>query len=329
MTIKHPRRRDDGTEVIITHPHQATPLASWSDPTGTGIVTPDGTMPDAICGVPVAQWREGAGLSNSEWETLSEGMLESEPPFNPTKPKVAAGTVIVEPDGRVWLTAPTNGFAGYDATFPKGGPTSGMSLRATALKETFEESGLRVRLLSWLVDVPRSQSYTRYYLAQRTGGHPGDMGWETQAVLLTPRKRLPKWLNNPNDLPIIAALDALEWPVQFDVASNDYVPIPAVQHHGGNLVRVLAAIDGFRRRHGSWPERLQMHDAALVDLVTRHLTPFGFFLLQSKLKLEISRETNIVAVDQHGRSFDYGREGQHHKPSGVSAADWLGFGNMH
>lgn len=330
MPAKHPRKNDHGADVLINDPHRATPTNTWSSQTGTGIVLPDGEMPEAICGVPVGHWREGASLSDSEWEMLSQGMLKSEPQFKPTKSKVAAGTVIVEPDGRVWLTAPTNRFGGYNASFPKGRPSSGMSLPATALKETFEESGLRVRLLSWLVDVPRSETYTRYYLAQRVSGHPGDMGWETQAVLLTPRESLPEWLNNPNDQPIIEALNALEWPPSLDeVHNNGYIPTLAIQHVGSNLVRVLTAIDGFRRKHGSWPNQLQMHEAALVDLVTRHLTPFGFFLLQSKLKLEVAPETNIIAFDQHGRSFDYGQEGRHHEPDGISAADWLGFGNGH
>lgn len=330
MTAKHPRRNDQGLEVIIRKPHQASPLSAWNDPAGTGIVTPDGEMPDAICGIPVRHWHQGASLSDREWEVSTPGMLDSEPPFEPTKPKVAAGTVIVEPDGRVWLVAPTNGFGGYKATFPKGRPSAGMTLPATALKETFEESGLRVQLLSWLVDVPRSETYTRYYLARRVGGHPADMGWETQAVVLTPREHLPEWLNNPNDRPILDALDALEWPPLPDGPSaHRHAPTPAVLRQGGTLARVLATIDGFRRKHGRWPDRLRMHEAALVDLVTRHLTPFGFFLLQSRLQLEILPETDIMAVDQHGRSFDDGNEGMHRPACGVSASDWLGFGDMH
>jgi hypothetical protein len=76
----------------------------------------------------------------------------------------------------------------------------------TALIEAFEESGLRVRLLNHLIDVARSTTYTRYYLAERVGGNPADMGWESQAVILAPLAELPVLLNNSNDLPIIEAL---------------------------------------------------------------------------------------------------------------------------
>jgi ADP-ribose pyrophosphatase YjhB (NUDIX family) len=81
-----------------------------------------------------------------------------------------------------------------------------MSLQATALVEAFEESGLRVRLLRHLVDVKRSLSYTRYYLAVRVGGNPADMGWETQAVMLVPQSQLAQALTHANDAPILAAL---------------------------------------------------------------------------------------------------------------------------
>jgi 8-oxo-dGTP pyrophosphatase MutT (NUDIX family) len=105
--------------------------------------------------------------------------------------------------------APSNGFAGYQATFPKGTADAGMSLQTTALKETFEESGLQVRLIRHLIDVRRSQSYTRYYLARRVGGHPGAMGWETQAVMLVPRDQLAGVVTHPNDALILEAIDRL------------------------------------------------------------------------------------------------------------------------
>ena len=103
------------------------------------------------------------------------------------------------------MVAPSNAFGGYKATFPKG-RLDGKSAKVTALIEAFEESGLRVRLLSHLIDVARSTTYTRYYLAERVGGNPADMGWESQAVILAPLAALPVLLNNSNDLPIIEEL---------------------------------------------------------------------------------------------------------------------------
>ena len=81
-----------------------------------------------------------------------------------------------------------------------------MSTQATALVEAYEESGLLVRLREHLVDVKRSQSYTRYFLAERVGGNPAEMGWESQAVMLVPVEQLTKVLNSPNDVPIMDTL---------------------------------------------------------------------------------------------------------------------------
>lgn len=81
-----------------------------------------------------------------------------------------------------------------------------MSLQATAIREAYEEAGLQVQLTRFLVDVPRSTSYTRYYLAHRITGYPGNMGWESQAVMLIPVDILPEVLTNKNDAPIIKAL---------------------------------------------------------------------------------------------------------------------------
>lgn len=117
----------------------------------------------------------------------------------------AAGAVVVEADGRIWVIAPTNGYGGYLRTFPKG-RLNGMSPHGTAVKEVFEETGLRVELTGYLCDAIRSVTIARYYLARRLGGSPAAMGWESQAVLLVPPVQLSKVLQHPNDKAILAAL---------------------------------------------------------------------------------------------------------------------------
>lgn len=112
-----------------------------------------------------------------------------------------------ETDGRIWLVCPTNQFGGYKVTFPKG-RREGKSLQATALCEAYEETGLRVRLLRHLVDVRRAQTYTRYYLAERIGGSPADMGWESQSVILVPPSTLNTLSLKEPDLAVIRALGA-------------------------------------------------------------------------------------------------------------------------
>ncbi|CAO1661824.1 NUDIX hydrolase [Halomonas sp. NYA30] len=101
---------------------------------------------------------------------------------------------------------PSNAFGGYRATFPKGKQESGLSLEQTAIKETFEEAGLVIALTRWLIDVSRSSTVCRYFLASRLGGSPADMGWESQAVSLVPIARLGEDLHHPNDQPLLEAV---------------------------------------------------------------------------------------------------------------------------
>jgi 8-oxo-dGTP pyrophosphatase MutT (NUDIX family) len=154
-----------------------------------------------------------APRGNAAWAAVAgqgAGCFE-EPAFVPAPGKrVAAGVVIEEPDGRVWVVHPTNAFGGYPATFPKGTMEPGMPMRATAIREAWEESGLQVVLTGFLADVPRSRSKTRYYLARRIGGCPADMGWESQAVSLVPRALLHTVLVNPNDAALVLMLQDAE-----------------------------------------------------------------------------------------------------------------------
>ncbi|NYT58225.1 NUDIX hydrolase [Alcaligenaceae bacterium] len=206
--VYHPRKDEHGNKVVLKKPSIPTALSAWSDPSSIACIVPDGMSPAQINGVAVASWAD-APKSDKGWEALVAQASIVEPAFNaPSGYKRAAGVVLRESDGRVWVVAPSNGFAGYEATFPKG-TMDGKSAQATALVEAFEESGLKVRLLRHLVDVKRSQSYTRYFLAERIGGDPADMGWESQAVLLVPIEQLNKVLNNKNDQPIIDALAQL------------------------------------------------------------------------------------------------------------------------
>ena len=204
----HPHLDHLGNKVPIGHPHQPSPLGSWEDPCQVATVVPRGPMPNRLNHVLVRPWKPAPTCAKA-WETMSwdEEMadLEGEPSFDAQGLQAAAGAVVVEPDGRVWLVAPTNAFGGAQFAFPKG-HTDTFGLRTTAIKEVYEESGLRVEILSHLVDVTRSTTRTRYYLARRTGGTPADMGWESQAVLLAPLEDLGTLLTQAVDHQIVDAL---------------------------------------------------------------------------------------------------------------------------
>lgn len=204
----HPRRGPQGRSVSIDSPSIPSPPEQWLDPAAIALAVPDGLVPTALNGIGFARWWEPAAWTDPAcWADDPAEAAFDEPPFEPPAGLApAAGVVTLEPDGRVWLVAPTNGYGGYKVTFPKGKLEPGLGHRASARKEAWEECGLRVALTGFLADVPRSTSHTRYYLARRIGGTPADMGWESQAVWLVPRPRLAEVLTHANDRPLLAAL---------------------------------------------------------------------------------------------------------------------------
>lgn len=202
MRTRHPQRRADGREVIIHAPSTPTPLSTWAAPSEQAIVTPQAELPDSLNGLAFSCGADQLPL----WEQRANQADFDEPDFDSHGLTPAAGAVLIEPDGRVWIVHPTNQFAGYSATFPKGTQDTGRSLRATAVRECFEESALLAELTCWLGDVDRSASRTRYYLARRVGGNPADMGWESQAVSLTPIPLLEALLTSPHDQPLLRLL---------------------------------------------------------------------------------------------------------------------------
>lgn len=199
MPTLHPCFDEHGDPVTIRVPSTPTALAAWLDPGAVATVVPGGPMPPALNGVPLADWTDAPAAA----------VTVAEPPFDcPAGLAAAAGAVVLEPDGRVWLVAPTNRYGGYDATFPKGRVDHGTTLQGAAVREAYEESGLRVEILAHLIDTRRTLTYTRYYLARRIGGNPAAMGWETQAVHLAPLALLEQVAHHPNDAAVIAALRA-------------------------------------------------------------------------------------------------------------------------
>jgi len=113
--------------------------------------------------------------------------------------RLSSGVIIREPDGRTWLVKPTNGYGGYNYTFPKGGVERGLSAQANAIKEAYEESGLKVRITGYAGDYRGDTSVTRMYHAVRETGHPKDHGWETEGVALVHAPEAFDLLNRSRD----------------------------------------------------------------------------------------------------------------------------------
>jgi ADP-ribose pyrophosphatase YjhB (NUDIX family) len=195
----HPKRDDDGKHVVIKHPSQQSDTSTWNDPQATALFTPGGHAPKKLNGVPLAPWTTHPKTIEG-WEHVEGQMPDLDEPEMDLKGKEpAAGVFIQEGDGRVWMVKPSNGFAGYATTFPKGHADDGINLQATAIKEAFEESGLQVEITGLVGDVERGQTVTRYYTAKRVGGTPTDCGWETQGVMLVPPGKVHAAANRQYD----------------------------------------------------------------------------------------------------------------------------------
>lgn len=150
-------------------------------------------------GIPFTRWTPPDTLEG--WQQVPGQLptLHETPLVVPQGRHASAGAIIEEPDGRVWVVSPRNQFGGYRNTFPKGTQEDGLTLQQTAIKETYEESGLQIQITGHYGDFEKSTSVVRFYRAKRIGGTPTDHGWETEAVKLVPKSALGKVLNRHSD----------------------------------------------------------------------------------------------------------------------------------
>lgn len=206
----HPKPGDAGETITINHPNKPGLVVAWTDACKMAIFTLGGNAPKTINGIAIVAWADHPSTTK-DWNSLELLMPTlNEPPIPKSGLPIATGVVIVEPDGRIWMVSPTNKFGGYETTFPKGKrDDKNLSLQANAIKEGFEESGLKARITGYLGDFKRTTSITRLYLAERVSGNPTDMGWESQAVKLVPPPEWAALLKNPSDSPVLAALQQL------------------------------------------------------------------------------------------------------------------------
>ena len=207
MTITwHPHVDENGHPKRIDHPSTASDIAMAGDPDQIATFLPGSAVPPSLNGIAFSRWTN-VPSSLAGWRDVAgqADIVEPKLVLNGYK-KAAAGVVIEEPDGRIWVVSPTNVFGGYQQTFPKGKADAGLTLQAVAIKECFEESGLQVEITGIVGDFERSTSFARYYFARRVGGTPADAGWESQAVHLVPKVLLHSILNTVDDRKIAIAI---------------------------------------------------------------------------------------------------------------------------
>lgn len=193
----HPKTDDKGAAVSIDYPTKSGDPAAWHKADQVATAVPGGPVPSTLGSVAFKSW-----VPPADW-TQVEGTkpaLDAADPLDvPPGKRAGAGVIILEDDGRMWVTKPTNGFGGYQHSWPKGGIEAGLTLQQTAIKEAWEETGLKVAITGVLGDYEGDTSIARYYVARRVGGTPADMGWESQAMRLVPPARLKTLLNRSRD----------------------------------------------------------------------------------------------------------------------------------
>src|SRR3974390_1646507 len=152
------------------------------------------TMPKEINGIAVKSWSPPQDdLGVEDW-----GHVDGQGDFyEPDLPKghVSTGVLISEKDGSVWLMKPSKSFGGYKHSFPKGELEEELHPRANAIKEAFEETGLKVKLKGFAGDYEGDTGTSRYYYAERESGDPSEHGWESEASVLVPKEELYDFLN--------------------------------------------------------------------------------------------------------------------------------------
>ncbi len=185
-------------------------------------------------GVRFAAWDDAPSTVEGWNAAANAGAADFSEPDAPRNFQ-AAGAVIVEKDGRVWVVSPTNQFCNLNNTFPKGQiDEPGLTARGCAVKEAYEESGLQIRLLRHLTDSQHGS--TRYYLAERIGGTPADVGWESQAVSLVPQSELAQLFDDDNgqfnhhrDRLVAEALLEIAATARVEEATENVVELPVAQ----------------------------------------------------------------------------------------------------
>lgn len=194
----HPKKDENGRSVVLHNPTLPTNIESWNDKNSIATTIPDHKdLPKNLHGLDFSEHE-----TPKSWKGI-EGQGEFGEPEISANKRLSVGIVMVEPDNRVWVSHPSNQFGGYEATFPKGSVEKELNNRENAIKEVHEETGLRAEIDGHLGDYEKTTSTTRYYTGKRIGGHPSDMGWESQAVSLVPINKLHEVVNHPRDRQIV------------------------------------------------------------------------------------------------------------------------------
>lgn len=181
--------------------------------------------------VAAQQGHKRAHIYHQVWDTLynleEEEKAAAGPPVSVHKPpdkKRAYGGVLFDRSGRVLLRKPAGEFDGYAWTFAKGRIIEGASPEETALREVYEETGYKARIMG---KIPGSfeggTTLNEYFLMSPVGeAQPFDPG-ETAEIRWVPLSEAPALIRRTRnvagqkrDLAVLAAAQKLLHPGPAD-----------------------------------------------------------------------------------------------------------------
>jgi len=96
--------------------------------------------------------------------------------------KIAAGGVLIDPNGKILLREPANHFDGYVWTFAKGKVDKGETPETAALREVKEETGYEAQIAKRIPGEFKGGTGVTVYFLMHPKGEPGKYQWETQSV---------------------------------------------------------------------------------------------------------------------------------------------------
>lgn len=176
--------------LIAAEKKRATELPSWHDGNAFAVFVRHAPVPKTLNGTELRAWSL-APSDTRGWNALAADAELPELEFSgPPGLVPAAGVVIVEPDGRVWLHSPVAATAGPFSALPASICRQGETMQAAALRAAFDATGLQVVLERVLGDFARTRAHTRYYIARRIDGTPARHGRATESVSLVPFSQL-------------------------------------------------------------------------------------------------------------------------------------------
>ncbi len=147
--------------------------------------SPDQQLPAELNGIAFSAWRPSP-YTPEAWASVAATDIGFIEPGVGTSAGLTAAIIVLESDSRVWMIHSNESFGAKQLRFPSAKKDSQLSLQASAVRETWEKTGLKVSIKDVLGDIDDGDGITRFYLATRVGGAPTMTGWECPSVSLVP-----------------------------------------------------------------------------------------------------------------------------------------------